>query len=256
VALRVAVTMPFLVQSDRSLLGAEAKFGWPIEDTRPSPSGLIDVVVVTANHVKGKEEFAVDRAANRKRQIGQAITALAASDVNLIWLPGAQGQGYRKFKDIRLQVEDGGHRRVSDVIPYRAPAPREPVIEVPADFYLNGWVHALTNREIAMWLMLRDLHARVGGAPGSELDITARDRLLKYDLTRAAWESFRRLADFGLITFKADPNRRPDGTVEGGQSRNAQSERHRFYLSDGGLAGEGVEIVRERIREELDVLKS
>ncbi len=104
--------------------------------------------------------------------------------------------------------------------------------------------------------MLRDLHARVGGTPGSELDITARDRLLKYDLTRAAWESFRRLADFGLITFKTDPNRRPDGTVEGGRSRNAQSERHRFYLSDGGLAGEGVEIVRERIREELDVLKS
>ncbi|NRI68802.1 hypothetical protein FEZ60_25100 [Rhodococcus sp. MS16] len=252
VGLRLAVTLPFLVQSNRLLLGADAKFGWPIESAHPSPSGLIDVLVVNANQVSGKEELAVDRPANRKRQIGNAITALAESDVNLVSLPEALGQGYRKYKDIRLLVEDGGHKRVG-ATPYRVPDATEPVVRIPADFYLNGWVHALTNREIAMWMMLRDLHERAGGLPGTELDITAHDRLRDYDLTRAAWESFKRLSDYGLIIFKADPNRRDNGTVVGG-SRRPDSERHRFYLNDDGLKEPGVDTVYKQICEEHDNL--
>ncbi|MBY6389082.1 hypothetical protein HG717_35025 [Rhodococcus erythropolis] len=252
VGLRLAVTLPFLVQSDRHLIEADSKFRWPIESTHPSPSALLDVVVVNANHIPGKKEFEVDKAANRKRQIGQAITALAEPEVNLLWLPEAKGQGYRKHKDIRLNLEDGGHRRTVRTR-YQVPTPTEQVIRIPANFYLNGWIHALSNREIAMWLMLRDLHGLAGGPPGTELDIIARDRILNYDLTRAAWESYRRLADYGLITFKADPNRRADGTVEGGR-RRPESERHRFYLTDDGLNEPGVATVSKQIHEECDRL--
>src|ERR1700737_2292356 len=112
-------------------------------------------------------------------------------------------------------------------------------VTIPTAFFVNGWIHALTNGEIAMWLRLRDLTVRASrradGATDTiatpDVQIGAKTRLREYDLTRAAWDAHLELEAFGLIHVERDPDRRENGTTLDGK----RAAPHRFRLLDEGL---------------------
>lgn len=155
-----------------------------------------------------------------------------------------RSRGRDGFHDVRLYAEDG-HPRPA---PYAPPQVTTDTIDIPADFFLNGWVHVLTSSEIAMWIMLRDLAAQERLKHPSHdgwVRISATDRLLQYDLTRSTWDSHHRLADFGLIQVEKDGRRRPNGTVKGGQAQ--ASVPNFFRLIDQGLTKTGIDVVQNAL---------
>ncbi|OBH60566.1 hypothetical protein A5687_19140 [Mycobacterium mantenii] len=248
VALNAALNLIFLVQSRPRILGKDALLKVPIESGDDSHFGLIDLMVVPAVH-RGRpgSHAAGSVVSNRKRQLRQAFSTLAATDLKMVHLPPG-GRGKPRFDQIHLNRETGAY----GVEPPRYTIPKSSVkglISIPSAFFLNGWIHALTNREIAMWLMLRDLDVRnststaIVGDP-HELHIEGRQRLLEYDLSRAAWDSHARLEAFGLIQVDKDPNRRLNGTTIDGK----YAAPHKFRLFDAGLNVPAVERV-------LDVLE-
>jgi hypothetical protein len=247
VALRTEMTTKFLVQTKRQALGKGALLTVPIESGDDSHFGLVDLIVVPAVHrSRPGAPLAGSVASNRKRQIRQAFACLAAPDLKLVELPPG-GRGKPRFGEVHLNRETGAY----DVEPPRYTIPRlgaKGLVEIPLAFFLNGWIHALSNREIAMWLMLRDLEVlkntstTVTGDP-HELQIGGRQRLLEYDLSRAAWDTHARLEAYGLIQVDRDPNRRPNGTTVDGK----YAAPHKFRLLDAGLKVTAI----ERVLDEL-----
>ena len=118
---------------------------------------------------------------NLLRQFKQGLRHLERERlVVLSGIPGSNG----RFEAFRLLDESGSFSRNGSEIPYSIPqdsyldAPRDPrfddelinlgndqhssnpIITVPADLFLNGWVHVLSPAELVTYLMLRDLSRR------------------------------------------------------------------------------------------------
>jgi hypothetical protein len=83
------------------------------------------------------------------------------------------------------------------------------------------------------------------------LHIAARDRLLDYPLSRAAWDTHATLEEFGLIVLHKDPNRRPNGTTVDGE----RADPHYFELGDEGLNADGLTTALGSLTERLGALQ-
>lgn len=246
VGLRVALTVPLLVQGRRrTALGRDARLLIPIEADEPGGMGLVDLVAVAARHrPRPGSTYASSVLENRKRQVRDGLLQLGK--FGLAELPDGGRQGEPRFDKVHLNEEGGGTAAGTK----RYTPPRDlglgRVVRVPTAFYVNGWIHALSKSEIAMWLMLRDLHERSGtGADAAlpltpdRLHISGRDRLLEYDLSRAVWDTHSSLEQFGLIVVRKDPNRRSNGTTLDGEFALP----HYFELTDDGLKQDGLSTV-------------
>lgn len=255
VGLRSALTLLFLAQADPGLLMGKGRILAPIEATTDNESaGLIDWIAVPAEH-DVQSTGAITRKDNRVRQVKTALELLSGKDIQMTEFPSG-GRGYRKFLDIRMQKEEGP--RLGDPIPYTVPlnvtSPK--VLSIPAGFFLNGWIHALTSGEIAAWLMFRHLYSVYGptgppepdGSIGRGQHISGYDRLVTYDLTKACWNNHSTLTDFGLLDFEADERRHENGTVDDfGDEDSSTPERHRFQLVDDALSDRAVPLVMARL---------
>jgi hypothetical protein len=152
---------------------------------------------VPGSHNPSEEStYASNSRENRKRQIRAGFIQL--DRLGLAELPTGRRKGAPRFNTVHLNEQGGptaaGAKR------YIQPRSTARVVAIPPEFFLNGWVHALSKSEIAMWLMLRDLSQRSDAtSPSDKLHIRGRDRLLQYDLSRAVWDTHARLEEFGLI---------------------------------------------------------
>ena len=229
---RTALTVPFLVQTRQGTVGADGLLNIPVEAI-DEPFGLIDLIAVNAIHKPRPDStFASSAKENRKRQIREALKHLAAPDLQMVQLP-ISGRGQPRFGDVHLNREEGAYG-IDEPPRYRSPKMAN-AVTIPTAFFLNGWIHALTNREIAMWLMLRDLTVRANRPADTtatpDVQINAKTRLREYDLSLATWRSHLELEAFGLIHVERDPNRRENGTTVDGK----RAAPHRFRLRDEGL---------------------
>jgi hypothetical protein len=172
---------------------------------------------------------------NRVRQIRTAFDKLAITEIGLMELPGA-GQPSGRYARPRLLVENGT-RSTGAASRYRQPQPGASVVTVPANFFLNGWVHVLDDAEIAAWLMFR--HRTQLGI--SVLD--GEDRLALYTLRLPTWRKHRALDAYRLLEVQADPNRRYDGTMED-RPEHGDGQLHRFAMTDAGLDNLALDVVR------------
>ena len=127
-------------------------------------------------------------------------------------------------------------------------------MSVPAEFFLNGWIHALTDSEIAAWLMFRDLSdLQIAEQERPAVHISGDERVGAYCLSRDVRDSHRMLEMLGLLRVLVADNRRDNGTVED-FSQGAELIRHRFWLADGALSQPAVPAVLAAVAARLDEL--
>ncbi|MBO3083018.1 hypothetical protein [Cellulomonas fengjieae] len=217
----------FVAQIHGVQKGNVVDLGLPLEGGADADQ-WIDLVVPHSGH----DEKAVRAASlrdNRLRQVKQTLKTLAHK--SLVELPHASN-ARGKFEGFRL-LDEGGARPTGLPAPYTVPKHPEQSIDIPVGFFLNGWLYALTKSEIALWLMLRDL-TRLGSDDGW-VHITGIDRLRIYGLSHDAYKTWPMLHATGLMEVYIDPNRRGDGTLEGGFSADNPALCHRFRLTDAGL---------------------
>ncbi len=231
-ALPMELTALFVAQTVRNRRQGHPTFTLPIEARRSDQIGWADLVAAVAEHDPASER-AVTRSDNRLRQLKTALDTLAKPELGLVTLPRA-GAARTKYEDFQLRDENGT-RDVGPAVDYVVPKSTEPVVTVPVAFFLNGWIHALTDSEIAAWLMFRSLNALdtpEQDRPGVHL--SGEHRLRYYGLSKDTWESHRTLSLFGLLHVEAAEGRRVDGTVEDYDPRSAP-QRHRFWVTDEAL---------------------
>lgn len=240
VGLPLGLTLLYLAQTG-DVLGRDALLKLTVDGDDDTP-GLIDLIAIAASHNPSQDSaFASNSRNNRKRQIRDALIQL--TKIGLAEVPPGGRKGEPRFDDkVHLNRENGptaaGAKR------YQRPGANVKTIDIPATFFTNGWVHALSKSETAMWLMLRDLKNH-GNTPADRLTIRGRDRLLGYDLSRAMWDTHATLEAYGLIVVHRDPNRRRNGTTGAGE----RAEPHRFELRDEGLHEDGLSTVISTLTE-------
>jgi hypothetical protein len=162
---------------------------------------------------------------NRLRQLKSALSALEKE--GLVEIPLGAG-GRNRYDSFRL-LHEAGRGRYAASIPYKVPASGEWSFRVPVDFFLQGWLHALTNSEIAVYLMLchlRDKHPSAHRHRGVYINGGPRED--HYGLSRDTYEAHQMLKKFGLIHRASRPMRTlDDGTI--------RFDAYRFQVIDQAL---------------------
>ncbi|WP_430786975.1 hypothetical protein [Actinoplanes sp. G11-F43] len=165
-------------------------------DTRLS---WLQLVLTDAAPARGTGRTASDL---RARQISEAIRGLEKHRV--LTVPrDRQRQGRRSYDLQRLKAEDG----TSAEYGYTKPD-HDHAVPVSRHFFTNLWLFALTDSEIATYLvlsLLRWRHAREHKLMGVYL--TAERRQTEFRLSRHAWRSTELLHRFGVVDRRPDPNR-------------------------------------------------
>lgn len=209
--------------------------------------GWIDVVVPHAGH-NPVAVVAASRRDNRLRQVKHALTALESK--GLVELPNSTSSR-GKYDGFRL-LDEGGQRPTGLPLPYRVPAANDGAIEIPIDFFLNGWVYVLSKSEIALWLMLRHLRGTPAvGSDANAVAISGADRVRRYGVSKDAYKGWWLLERAGLLDVEVDLMRRGDGTVEGFDPSNPP-DLHSFRLQDDELAKPAAAAVKAAIAAAVD----
>ncbi|ORW03343.1 MULTISPECIES: hypothetical protein [Mycobacterium] len=244
IALQLCITLIFLAQTQpRKTLGKGALLKIKIDGSDTDPIGLVDLLAVPGSHNPSEEStYNSNSRENRKRQIRSGFIQL--DRLGLAELPTGGRKGAPRFNTVHLNED--ARPTAAGAKRYTPPRSTARVVTIPPEFFLNGWVHALSKSEIAMWLMLRDLSQRPDASlPPDKLHIRGRNRLLQYDLSRAVWDTHARLEEFGLIVVHKDPNRRPNGTTIDGD----RAQPHFFELRDAGLRQNGLSTVLSNLAD-------
>ncbi|WP_327705553.1 hypothetical protein OG530_31625 [Streptomyces decoyicus] len=187
---------------------------------------------------------------NRRRQITEALKTLESMAlVRANIKPGRFSTG------LQLLCENGTSTD-SSAIPYRVPNDIEPYVEIPVEFFLRGWVHVLTNSEIAALLMwfdrLKYSGTMVGAEEGDPLTVTFVTGDVKqglYGLGREAYETHQTLDAYQLLDVIRPEKRYDSGKWEGYSNDASDLLCHRVSLAPAGFdrdAGEIVEDVLQR----------
>jgi hypothetical protein len=193
---------------------------------------------------------------NRVDQIKNALTRL--EDCGRVELkPKGTRNRYEHFRLLNESADNS-----SSLIYYKVPRSNEHTINVPAAFFLNGWVHALTDSEIITYLfMLLLAQLQPDKNAGEGMEIPAKTWAHAFGKRGRGYEAYRFLYRYGLIQITRDPRRRADGTVEdGGQldehgNKNTGTDPHRFSVNPAALERDGLPIVvrgLKRFSEGLD----
>ena len=171
---------------------------------------------------------------NRLEQLKNALDRL--KKCGRVELQPEQIRG--RYENFGLLNEEKGNR--GGTIHYKAPGPNESTIDIPVNFFLQGWVHTLEDNEIIAYLFLlhqAKLHPELNnGGPGIPLTRFAWQEA--YGKSRA-YESYRMLSRYGLIKIKRDDRRLANGTVAGlrssGEQQRIATEPHRYWVDATAL---------------------
>ncbi|MDD7966114.1 hypothetical protein [Actinomycetospora lemnae] len=197
---------------------------------RPSWQELIATPTVNRRRSTGTARTPED---NRSEQLRAALARLEAHGRIQARYPEGRG----RFEGFAL-LNEASDNLTSSATTYRRPKDDEPAIKVPVEFWINGWVHVLSDSEIVtyLYLLARSEQDRRDGGDG-EVAVSAEDWEWAFGGDRAGLVAQRHLARFGLIDVERAEGRRSDGTVEGGGAEDAELPftAHRYRLIDDGL---------------------
>jgi hypothetical protein len=245
-SLRTALVALFVAQSTR---------GTPshLDDLQVDPSderlGWRDLVLARATHRPDTVRAATPMD-NKLRQIKNALDDLASEEVGILALPRA-GTPRSRYADIRLRHE-GGVRATGAAPEYVPPRNNEWVVPIPVEFFLNGWVHALDDSELAAWLMFRHrYYSQLPAAKTDGVELGGQARLAVYVQKRTVWDQHRNLAIFDLLRHEADDRRRFDGTLDDFRDEGI-GRRHRFWVNDDPISKVAVHSVLASVAEALE----
>ncbi|WP_369360845.1 hypothetical protein [Streptomyces sp. cg2] len=153
---------------------------------------------------------------NRRRQLTQALKTLES----MALVRANTGPG--RFSTALQLLGENGTSTISSAIPYTAADDTEPYVESPVEFFTHGWVHVLTNSEIAALLMwfdrLKYAGVEVGAEEGAPLTITyvtgdVRQGL--YGVGRKAYQTHQALDAYQLLDVIRPEKRYDSGKGEG-----------------------------------------
>lgn len=187
---------------------------------------------------------------NRLAQLKNALARLEEFGRVELNPPGIRG----RFEHFRLLNEAADNRAGN--IYYKAPLPSEFTIDIPVQFFLNGWIHALTDNEIIAYLFLlhqaKTRHDENSGPGGMLLPAFAWSAVFEND---RAHEAYRLLSRFGLVRIARDARRRADGTIIGlneGLDDDVVIEPHRFWVDPNALTKPALPAVISGLTRFLD----
>lgn len=248
IAQQLELVALFVAQAhgERRPNGRMTTLGVELDTSGGDKVSWVDLIVPHAGHTK-KAVLAADKRDHRLRQVKRALDTLTENE--LVELPN--GEATRgKYVDFLL-LDEGGPRPGAP-LPYRVPGAQDPVIALPIDFFLQGWVYILSKSEIALYLMLRHLHGLAGASSEDTwVHIYGDDRLRTYGVGKDAYKGWWLLEYAGLIDVEVDPLRRSNGTVVGFDPSDPPAP-HRFRLRDDGLAKPAGAAVKAGIAARLD----
>jgi hypothetical protein len=168
----------------------------------------------------------------RLRQIRQALLTLASDTVQLVAFTDPRAK--RRYQGFRL-MHEAGRRAIGDPVPYVVPRPTERgLFSIDARMFTNGWIHVLTDTELAFLCMVADLQAHDGGTDA--VSVPGDLRVGLYCLGTDGYQAHHLLSRAGLIQVKRPRGRRRDGTFKGYIPDIAEGVPHSFRIVSEGFA--------------------
>lgn len=213
---------------------------------RPQPRvdvGWTDLTCIPPIQSTGDKSKGLLR--RQSQRAGAALTALSGPGAALIYRPNAS-RSKGVYDNCELLM-DTGPRGNGPQQSYQVPAGDEVAVclEIPVEFFTNGWVFVLTDAEILTYLMLRHVLLTRG-----QEYVTGDDRREEYGVTDYAYEQHPTLELAGLLHSERDPGRRPDGTFED-YRRGATPTVARFAVTSNGLVKDGLIQVQEAVKARM-----
>lgn len=212
----------------------EAGEKWTSSRHLSGPASWADLIAVDGAYSTQAEKYMRDTkqrrtlADQRLRQVRSALQTLEAVGTRGKLVPGSGGSqalvsvplegAVRQYKEFVL-LNELGRGELQTMEPYSVPHPRYgTTFRVPADFFLKGWIHVLSDAEISVWLTLMSLFNRYPGKHREEGIYLYAARRSKMGLRRDSWEDgCARLRDFGLIRYAVPPAREEKKVVASGE---------------------------------------
>lgn len=244
-SLQLELLALFVAQAAPERIGREGQLRVPLQASINDTSWA-DLVLAhtTADPQASRAVRSMD---NRLRQLRYAFDVLSEPSLGLVELP-RHGARTGKYDDLRL-MNELGTRPTGAPVPYQPPAGTETALQIPVDFWLQGWVHVLTDSEVAAWLMFRNAQATLPSSDG-KIVVHGDMRLRLYGLSKEVWNSYRLLERFGLLGVDRPTGRRRDGTWQD-FDKNEPPVPHLFWPTDEGLAKPAVHAVKAGLAAEM-----
>lgn len=225
--LRLYLTAVFVAQCEAAA-GKRAPADRPLLST-PARVGWSDLVATTASQSTGMgRRWAATSSDNRVRQLKGALRGLEREQMVELGPPGARD----RFTGFRLMAETGRGTLATPKY-YVVPDDSETCPSVPAWVFLDGWIHVLTDSQVAAYLMLQHLRWTFPGRHQEDgVYVAGDDRDEHYDLNKDAYESHQLLAAAGVLRRIADPRRGENGKAVLPSEDGEPLQLHRFVLDD------------------------
>lgn len=211
----------------------------PASSGRPEQSWM--GLVGTVARYNGAGIQGASAKTNKRRQITEALNKLEG--LNLVRPLKGKGRSRQGFV---ILSELGQSDEAVDVA-YTVPAANEAVFEIPVEFFTQGWVHVLTNSEIAALLMWFD-RTKVAGQSVNNLNIThvaSKERQGIYGLGRETYETHQQLDAFELLDVIRPDRRHLDGKWQNYSADESSALCHRVAFVDNGFDRPADEVVLE-----------
>ncbi|MEV5468939.1 hypothetical protein AB0N37_25480 [Streptomyces griseoincarnatus] len=249
-SLKLYLVMLFAAQCEAAV-GKEWPQPYPIEpDARTTDSweGLVATVAKYAG--PGVQASAVRT--NKLRQITQAMKTLEEMGL----LKSATGVTGQVRRGVLLLCENGKSKDTGAAsIPYTVPTDDEDFLEIPVGFFTNGWIHALTNSEIAALLMWFDVmkfdgmpFTPEGGTPMTFGFVLSDVRHGFYGLGRDAYETHKPLEAFEILDVHRPSKRYNSGKWRDFKEDSSDLVCHRVVFRDNAFDREAGAVVQEVLR--------
>jgi hypothetical protein len=247
-ALRVYLLALFAAQI-RSRPGAKPANDWRIRRIVPGGQAWLNYFAAVTDSTDGRH-VAISEDDQLERQFKHALGQLARKEVHLVRLPAGPAP-MNRFEGFQLLHESGD--TTATTIDYAVPKANEATFALPPEFFTRGWVHVLTNAEIAALMMMTDLaaHPLPGPPIGSGLHMSGEDRLAWFGLSKDTYDLLPDLAGCGLLSMDQAVDRRDNGTVE--DYDPSQAPRRTYYgLTPAGFDKPALETVTAMVRTMRD----
>jgi hypothetical protein len=191
-------------------------------------------------------------AARRRERLRRALDQLEKRGLVLL----GPARTHRRYDDFELQSDDGEGRNYT--VPGKAQS-----FAVPLNFFTSGWHLVLEPREIATWLMLKEMTDFLLDPEAVNSDgvgVAPSQRHERYGITSEVYEAHRELTELGLLeTIDTVPGRRHGRIDPSGEDTPSYLETLRFHINKEALSNNALEValrqfkfpIAPRYREEL-----
>lgn len=182
----------------------------PLVSTGGTSVGWADLLVTDTRDYKpaGTHRRSIDAQAKKQAQLKQTIARLADDSYELLKLR-AGAPSNKKFDGFTL-LNECGKRAAGPNVAYTVPDLSDPdTFTLPVEFFTKGWVHVLTESEIAMVMMCAHKHS----SHPKGFRMPGDDRLQLYAVSPPTFETHVLLSKIGVLTVTPDPKRTAAGKL-------------------------------------------